>query len=266
MTVYHSSCIHLRNYVSIYGSFWDLLPPHKRRGHHLSIFKRRQSRQTWGLTVDIAAVTSIFTIKPSSFSSLHLCLRLKVLAGANLPGGLRGLCQFTKIFTLHGCQRFVQSTVPGLCIQSCHGSIFVTGSSLIEDLRVCSCKSSWFWKNDMWGFFVTKTKNTVRNSKYNLSVIRSSEISSISFASLWETIKEAKNKRYELTEGTGLLCLRIDFTSKQIGHINYRYVPHIWVLKFKCMDLSRLITSVFSCIDIANGIDKICIYRSFWQL
>ena len=142
MTVYHSSCIHLRNYVSIYGSFWDLLPPHKRRGHHLSIFKRRQSRQTWGLTVDIAAVTSIFTIKPSWFSSLHLCLRLKVLAGANLPGGLRGLCQFTKIFTLHGCQRFAQSTVPGLCIYSCHGLIFVTGSSLIEDLRVCSCKSS----------------------------------------------------------------------------------------------------------------------------
>lgn len=48
MTVYHSSCIYLQNHVYIYGSFWDLLPPHKRRGHHLSIFKRRQSRQTWG--------------------------------------------------------------------------------------------------------------------------------------------------------------------------------------------------------------------------
>lgn len=83
---------------------------------------------------------------------------------------------------------------------------------------------------------MTKTKNSVRNSKYNLSVIRSSEISSISFASLCETIKEAKDKRYELTEGTGLLCLRIDFTSKQIVHINYRYVPQIRVLKFKCMD------------------------------
>ncbi len=106
-------------------SFHDILsliqPPHKRRGHHLSIFKRRQSRQTSGLTVILQqwhqfSPSSHHGFRKSHKASLHLCLRLWLgqISQEGCAAFSKACLNIVIKMQLRDfeSQRFVQSTVP----------------------------------------------------------------------------------------------------------------------------------------------------------